>query len=298
MAAGSLLMPVSDSVAAGRRQRLVILHTNDTHSRLDPFPMDGSRNQGLGGVAARAQLIREIREMEEQVLLLDAGDIFQGTPYFNLYKGEPEMKAMEWMKYDACTMGNHDFDGGISLFAEQLQHVRFPVLVCNYDFSGTPMEGKSKPYQVFRKGNLKIGVTGVGIQLEGLVPESLYGRTRYLDPVSELNKTAAKLKRQMGCDLVICLSHLGYEYKNDPNRICDVKLAGLTEDVDIIIGGHTHTFLSAPVKIANKKGREVLINQVGWAGLALGRIDLDFDPGKGYAMVSSQSVLIGKKTSE
>jgi len=298
MAAGSLLMPVSDSAAAGRRQRLVILHTNDTHSRLDPFPMDGSRNQGLGGVAARAQLIREIREMEKQVLLLDAGDIFQGTPYFNLYKGEPEMKAMEWMKYDACTMGNHDFDGGISLFAEQLQHVRFPVLVCNYDFSGTPMEGKSKPYQVFRKGNLKIGVTGVGIQLEGLVPESLYGRTRYLDPVSELNKTAAKLKRQMGCDLVICLSHLGYEYKNDPNRICDVKLAGLTEDVDIIIGGHTHTFLSAPVKIANKKGREVLINQVGWAGLALGRIDLDFDPGKGYAMVSSQSVLIGKKTSE
>ncbi len=298
MAAGSLLMPVSDSVAAGRRQRLVILHTNDTHSRLDPFPMDGSRNQGLGGVAARAQLIREIREMEKQVLLLDAGDIFQGTPYFNLYKGEPEMKAMEWMKYDACTMGNHDFDGGISLFAEQLQHVRFPVLVCNYDFSGTPMEGKSKPYQVFRKGNLKIGVTGVGIQLEGLVPESLYGRTRYLDPVSELNKIATKLRWEKGCDLVICLSHLGYEYKNDPNRICDVKLAGLTEDVDIIIGGHTHTFLSAPVKIANKKGREVLINQVGWAGLALGRIDLDFDPGKGYAMVSSQSVLIGKKTSE
>ena len=112
MAAGSLFIPVSDSVAASRRQRLVILHTNDTHSRLDPFPMDGSRNQGLGGVAARAQLIREIREREEQVLLLDAGDIFQGTPYFNLYKGEPEMKAMEWMKYDACTMGNHDFDGG------------------------------------------------------------------------------------------------------------------------------------------------------------------------------------------
>ena len=300
LAAGSFFLPIANANASlgTRKQRLVILHTNDTHSRLDPFPMDGGRNQGMGGVAARAQLIREIREKEEHVLLLDAGDIFQGTPYFNLYRGEPEMKAMEWMKYDACTMGNHDFDGGLSLFADQLQHVRFPVLVCNYDFSGTPMEGKTKAYQVFRKGGVKIGITGVGIQLEGLVPENLYGKTRFLDPVSELNKTAAILKREIGCDLVICLSHLGYEYKNDPDKISDMRLASLTEDVDIIIGGHTHTFLPEPVKISNKVGREVLINQVGWAGVMLGRIDLDFDPGKGYAMISSKPVLIGKKTSE
>jgi 5'-nucleotidase len=285
-------------MASGRKQKIVILHTNDTHSRVDPFPMDGSRNQGMGGVAARAKIIEEIRNTEEHVLLLDAGDIFQGTPYFNLYKGEPEMKAMAWMKYDACTMGNHDFDGGLSLFAEQLKHVQFPVLVCNYDFSGTPMAGKSKSYQIFKKGGLKIGVTGVGIQLEGLVPQNLYGSTLYLDPVKELNKTAHRLKHELGCDLVICLSHLGYEYKNEPNRMSDVRLAPLTEDVDIIIGGHTHTFLSAPVKIANKKGREIVINQVGWAGLVLGRIDLEFVPGRNYSMVSSETVFIRKKTSE
>jgi len=231
-------------------------------------------------------------------LLLDAGDIFQGTPYFNLYKGEPEMKAMEWMKYDACTMGNHDFDGGLTLFADQLKHVQFPVLICNYDFSETPMAGKTKPYQIFRKGNLKIGVTGVGIELSGLVPDSLIGNTRYLDPVASLNRIASKLKHDKGCDLVICLSHLGFEYKNEPAQISDVRLAAATEDVDIIIGGHTHTFLQTPVSVMNKKGKNVLINQVGWGGLVLGRIDLEFLPGESVAMLSSQPVLICKKTSE
>jgi len=298
MAAGSILVPFGDVMALPKKQKLVILHTNDTHSRLDPFPMDGSRNQGMGGVAARASLISEIRNREEHVLLLDAGDIFQGTPYFNLYKGEPEMKAMEWMKYDACTMGNHDFDGGIDLFAEQLKHVRFPVLICNYDFSETPMAGKTKSYQIFRKGDLKIGITGVGIELAGLVPDSLFGKTGYVEPVAVLNRTASKLKHQLGCDLVICLSHLGYEYKNDPNRISDLKLAALTEDVDIIIGGHTHTFLQTPVSVINKKGREVLINQVGWGGLVLGRIDLEFQSGKGFRKLSSETVFLGKKTSE
>jgi 5'-nucleotidase len=298
MAAGSMLVPFGNAFAHSSKQKLVILHTNDTHSRLDPFPMDGSRNQGMGGVAARARLISEIRNQEEHVLLLDAGDIFQGTPYFNLYKGEPEMKAMEWMKYDACTMGNHDFDGGLTLFADQLKHVQFPVLICNYDFSETPMSGKTKPYQIFRKGNLKIGVTGVGIELSGLVPDSLIGNTRYLDPVASLNRTASKLKNEKGCDLVICLSHLGFEYKNDPAQISDVRLAAATEDVDIIIGGHTHTFLQTPVSILNKKGKNVLINQVGWGGLVLGRIDLEFLPGQPVAMLSSEPVLICKKTSE
>ncbi|NCU04225.1 MAG: bifunctional metallophosphatase/5'-nucleotidase, partial [Chitinophagaceae bacterium] len=138
-------------------QRLVILHTNDVHSRLDPFPMDGSRNQGMGGVAARANLIKDIRANEEHVLLLDAGDIFQGTPYFNIYKGEPEMKAMQMMGYDACTMGNHDFDAGLENFATQLQLTSFPALLCNYDFTATPMENKSQPYKIFKKGKLKIG---------------------------------------------------------------------------------------------------------------------------------------------
>lgn len=298
MAAGSLWIPAVKMDALDRTQRLVILHTNDTHSRLDPFPMDGSKYQGMGGVAARAQLIKEIRQQEEHVLLLDAGDIFQGTPYFNLYKGEPEMKAMAWMQYDACTMGNHDFDGGMDVFARQLKHVQFPVLVCNYDFTQTPLEGKVMPFHIIRKGRLRIGITGVGIQLSGLVPENLYGNTKYSDPVPALNRTAEKLKNELGCDLVICLSHLGYDYPKEPDRISDLKLAGASQNVDIIIGGHTHTFLKEPVLVPNEKGRHVIVNQVGWAGLILGRIDLECVSGKAALIASSGPVLVGKKTSE
>jgi 5'-nucleotidase len=277
-------------------QRLTILHTNDVHSRIDPFPMDGGRNQGLGGVAARAALIEQIRKEEEQVLLLDAGDIFQGTPYFNLYKGEPEMKAMAAMGYDAATMGNHDFDAGLENFATQLQHGRFPLLACNYDFTGTPMEMKSEPYRVFKKGRLKIGITGVGIELKGLVPDSLYGNTVYLDPVQKMNETAHILKKDKGCDMVICLSHLGYKYGD--NRVSDQVLAKESEWVDLIIGGHTHTFLDEPTVLKNKLGGDVLVNQVGFAGIILGRLDFEFSRQKKKNLLKSHTVTIGKKTIE
>jgi 5'-nucleotidase len=276
--------------------RLVILHTNDVHSRLEPFPMDGSRNQGLGGVAARLQLINDIRKREEQVLLLDAGDIFQGTPYFNFYKGEPEIKAMTKMGYDACTMGNHDFDAGIENFAVQLNHAKFPVLLCNYDFTGTPMEGKFMPYKVFQKGKLKIGVTGVGIELNGLVPGNLYGSTKYLDPVSNLNATAEYLKRNKDCDMVICLSHLGYQYKENPNRLCDLILAKESNNVDLIIGGHTHTFMNQPLVVKNKTGNDVVINQVGWGGIELGYLAFEFTREKKKNLEKSNTIIIGKKT--
>ncbi len=296
--AGALLAPRFLQAEEPVTKRLTILHTNDTHSRLEPFPMDGSRNQGLGGVAARAKVIGEIRQKEEQVLLLDAGDIFQGTPYFNIYKGEPEIKAMQQMGYDACTMGNHDFDGGLENFANQLQHAQFPVVVCNYDFSDTPMEHRFKPYQIFRKGDLKIGVTGVGIELKGLVPDNLAGNTRYRDPIEQLNTTAEILKRKKGCDLVICLSHLGFQYKENPNRICDTILANETEFVDVVIGGHTHTFLNDPLLVKNKIGSDVVVNQVGWAGILLGRLDFEFSPGKRKNLLKSHTVVIGKKSSE
>ncbi len=279
-------------------QRLTILHTNDVHSRLEPFPMDGSRNQGLGGIAARAKLIEDIRIKEEHVLLLDAGDIFQGTPYFNLYKGEPEIKAMTKMRYDACTMGNHDFDGGLENFATQLNHAEFPVLLCNYDFTNTAMEHKSVPYKVFKKGKLKIGVTGVGIEMKGLIPDNLFGNTVYLDPIQKVNETAAMLKRDKDCDLVICLSHLGYQYKEDNNKISDLILAKETEHIDLIIGGHTHTFLSEPVLVKNKTGADVLVNQVGWAGIQLGRLDYEFSRFKKKNLAQSTPLVIGKKSGE
>ena len=275
--------------------KLTILHTNDVHSRIEPFPMDGGRNQGLGGVAERARLINQIRQQEEHVLLLDAGDIFQGTPYFNLYKGEPEIKAMSAMGYDSCTIGNHDFDAGMENLATQLtHHAAFPMLVSNYDFTGTPMENKTMPYKVFKKGKLKIGVFGIGIELSGLVPDNLFGATKYLDPVQKANEMAGELKRSRDCDMIICLSHLGNQYRD--NKVSDAVLAKETYDVDLIIGGHTHTFLDDPVVYKNKNGADVIVNQVGFAGIILGRLDFEFTKFSGKKLAKSHTISVSKKS--
>ncbi len=296
MAGGSLLASsIIDKVYAEQfsaKDSLTILHTNDVHSRLDPFPMDGSKNAGLGGVAARSTIINQIRKEAEHVLLLDAGDIFQGTPYFNIYKGEPEIKAMSMMGYDACTMGNHDFDAGIENFADQLKHANFPVLLCNYDFTNTPMENKSVPFKIFQKGNIKVGVFGVGIELKGLVPDNLYGNTIYKDPIECANTTVDFLKRQ-GCDMIICLSHLGDKY--DINKVSDEVLAKETYHIDLILGGHTHQFFSEPRKYTNKNNGDTLVNQVGWAGLQLGRLDYNFDRSRKKKLLKANTVLIGRK---
>ena len=300
MATGALFAGrsfLSELTAEEKAYRLTILHTNDVHSRIDPFPMDGGVNQGLGGVAARADIIEKIRREEEHVLLFDAGDIFQGTPYFNFYKGEPEIKAMSSMGYDATAIGNHDFDAGLPNLATQLAtNATFPMLVANYDFSGTPMEYKYQPYKIFRKGKIKIGVFGLGIELTGLVSENLIAGTKYLDPVVKGNETAAILKNERNCDLVICLSHLGYQYSD--NKVSDKRLANESENIDLIIGGHTHTFLNAPVIFKNKKGDDVLVNQVGWAGINLGRLDFDFTKKSKKKLSEASSITVTKKTEE
>jgi len=255
--------------------QLTILHTNDVHSRIEPFPMDGSRNQGLGGAARRAALVKKIRQEQKNVLLLDAGDIFQGTPYFNLYGGELEMQIMSNMGYDAATMGNHDFDNGVAGFAKQLPHANFPILVSNYNFDNTALQGKTQPYKIFNKQGLKIGVFGLGIELDGLVNKKNYGETQYLDPIAKANETASLLKNEKNCDLIICLSHLGYKYKE--NKVSDQILAKSTRHIDLIIGGHTHTFMKLPEDIMNLDGKITTINQVGFAGINLGRLDYFFD---------------------
>ncbi|GAA4462259.1 metallophosphatase [Nibrella saemangeumensis] len=258
--------------------QLTILHTNDVHSRLDPFPMDGSRNAGKGGVARRTTLIERIRQEQKNVLLFDAGDLFQGTPYFNVFKGEPEVLAMNRMGYDASTIGNHDFDAGMDNMRTQFRKASFPFLIANYDFKDTVMEGQTQRYKVFKKDGVKIGVFGLGIALEGLVPKSLYEETRYLDPIEAGNNAAAILKNNEVCDYVVCLSHLGFKYQGP--EVSDHVLAAQSRDIDLIIGGHTHTFLEAPVSVPNQNGKPVLINQVGFAGIYLGRIDLTFERGK------------------
>ncbi len=273
--------------------KLTILHTNDVHSHIDPFPMDGTQNQGMGGVARRFNLIKKVRASEKNVLLLDAGDIFQGTPYFNMYNGELEIKLMEQMSYDATTIGNHDFDGGMENLVKQLKYASFPVLNANYRIANTPLQNHVQPYKIFVKDGIKIGVFGVGIELAGLVPEKLYGETRYNDPVKIANDIALKLKGDEKCDYVICLSHLGYKFDNDSNKISDVKFAGLSKNIDLIIGGHTHTFLIKPDVAKNAEGKPIIINQVGWAGLMLGRIDLVFERGKNKNCQTCKNISVG-----
>jgi 5'-nucleotidase len=264
-----------DLLAHAGMEKLTILHTNDVHSRIDPFPMDGTRTQGLGGCARRAEIIKQIRSKEKHVILLDSGDIFQGTPYFNKYHGEVEIKMMNEMKYDAGTIGNHDFDGGLDNLALRMTQAQFPFLIANYDVSATPLQGKSKEYKIFQYGPIKVGVFGVCIELAGLVSTDLYGNTIYRDPIADADRVAGILRHDEKCDLVICLSHLGYKYDN--KKVSDMVLAASTSNIDVILGGHTHTFFKAPETYKNKNGKQVMINQVGWAGIYLGQIDFYFD---------------------
>ncbi|HUR31999.1 MAG TPA: metallophosphatase [Saprospiraceae bacterium] len=275
----------------GELLKLVILHTNDTHSRIEPFPNDGSKNAGLGGVARRATLIDKIRSENEHVLLFDSGDIFQGTPYFNFFNGELDIKLMTKMGYDATTMGNHDFDGGLENFEKQMREQgNFPLIISNYDFSDTVMHGKYVPRKIFQKGEIKIGVTGVGIELNGLVSSNLYGATRYLDPIKHATEQANILKHEEKCDLVVCLSHLGYKY--DKVKVSDIQLAQDSESIDLILGGHTHTFMDKPDIYRNKSGDPVIIHQVGWAGMRLGKIDITFEQNKKNKCVTCDGIWV------
>ena len=261
-------------------KHLTILHTNDVHSYIDPFPADHPRNANMGGVSRRAAIIENIRQENPNLLLLDAGDIFQGTPYFNYYGGELELKLMSMMKYDLGTLGNHDFDNGIEGFYSQMHNASFDFVTSNYDFNNTVLQGKTKQYKIFDKNGIKVGIFGLGIELAGLVDGKNYKETKYLNPVEIAQDLSRVLKHEQKCDLVICLSHLGYKYNDEKDKISDVKLATLTKDIDLIIGGHTHTFLDKPTVLKNSEGKEVIVNQAGCYGFNMGRIDFYFDNNK------------------
>ncbi len=273
-------------------KHITILHTNDVHSHIDPFPIDNPRKPNMGGVARRASLIESIRQENPNILLLDAGDIFQGTPYFNYYGGELEFKLMSMMKYDLATIGNHDFDNGIDGLTAQMPHASFEFVSANYDFKNTSMESFVKPFKIFIKNEIKIGVFGLGIELEGLVDKRMYKETVYNNPSETAQDMTRILKKEQKCDLVICLSHLGYKYgKEDSNKISDLKLAKLTKDIDLIIGGHTHTFLDKPTIVKNLEEKDVLVNQVGCYGINLGRIDFYFDNNKSKSSVAKSIIV-------
>lgn len=268
------------SFTASKTKKITILHTNDVHSHIDPFGPEDGRNANKGGVARRYSLIESIRNENPNTLLLDAGDIFQGTPYFNYYGGEVEFKLMSMLKYDAATIGNHDFDNGLDGLFKQLPHAEFDFISANYDFSNTIMDTHVNPYKIFNIDGIKIGVFGLGIELDGLVGKNNYKETKYLDPIEIAQDMTRVLKEDNSCDLIICLSHLGYYYRNSPEIVSDLIIAKATKDIDLIVGGHTHTFLPKPTIEKNIVGKNVLVNQVGCYGIYLGKIDFHFDSDK------------------
>jgi len=272
--AGGLTLP---SFTTEKQRHITILHTNDTHSHIEPFPASHHRNPNKGGVAKRATLIEEIRKENPNTLLLDAGDIFQGTPYFNYFGGELEFKLMSMLKYDVATIGNHDFDNSIDGLYKQLPNAKFDFVSANYDFKNTVLDTHVKPYKIIVKDGIKIGIFGLGIELEGLVDKRMYKETAYLNPVEISQDITNELKNEQNCDLIICLSHLGYYYKKNPDKISDLNLAKLTKNIDLIIGGHTHTFLPKPTIVKNADDKNMLVNQVGCYGINVGRVDFYFD---------------------
>jgi 5'-nucleotidase len=273
--------------------KITILHTNDTHSQIEPFSSDHHRFPGMGGFAKRAALIKKIRQEEKNVLLFDAGDIYQGTPYFNFYKGELEIKLMSEMGYTAATVGNHEFDNGLEGIDRNLQYANFPFISSNYDFEDTILRDKILPYKILDVENIKVGIFGLGIELQGLVAKSAYGNTRYLDPSETAAQYAYFLKKEKKCDLIVCISHLGYNYKD--NKICDVAIAKQSKNIDVIIGGHTHTTLQNAVVFSNSDRKEVIIGQVGYAGVNLGRIDLYLKKNTGIKYAEGYTINILNK---
>lgn len=279
----------TELTAGPKTKRITILHTNDMHSRIEPYPNDGGRLANQGGMTRLGSLIKNIRQQEDNILLLDAGDVFQGTPYFNFYGGELEFKLMSKMGFDASTLGNHEFDNGLKGIYDQLPHASFPHLCSNYDFSDTILKNAFLPYKTFKKGGLKIGVFGLGIELDGLVGSKSYGSTKYLDPVSVSREMIQELKKKK-CDLIICLSHLGYSYPSD--NIDDKKLASQVDEIDLIIGGHTHTFLDKPTLVKSKGGYETWVNQVGTGAVRLGKVDFTFSDKNELSNISAKSIKV------
>lgn len=247
------------------QDHLTILHTNDTHSQIEP------KSNGQCGYARRMGMIAQERKADKNLLLVDAGDFCQGTPYFNIYRGRVEIDAMNRMRYDAITLGNHEFDNGLDTLAEVLKGAQFPVVCANYDFTGTAMEGMTRPFVIVRKGQLKVGIFGLGCDPKGLIADKNFLPAQFLAPYPIAQQMADTL-RQQGCDVVVCLSHMG-TYGKAKEDICDVEMVKNTRGIDVVIGGHTHK-LYDHLRVANLDGDSVPLCQMSKGGAYLGKIML------------------------
>jgi 5'-nucleotidase len=258
---------------------ITILHTNDTHSQIDPLPAN-DRYAGKGGVARRATLVKRVRSQNPNTLLIDAGDAFQGTPYFNFYKGEVEYKAMSAIGYDVGTLGNHEFDNGVEALAAALKFAKFDLVSTNYDLRGTPLEGIVKPYVVRTIAGVRIGLFGLGISPAALITPANFKGITYQDPIDVSRRVVNELREKERCQMVVAMSHLGYYQNPRTGQVGDSQLAAQVDGIDFIASGHTHTFMEKPVIVKQPGGHETVIFQVGRSGIYLGRVDFTIRNGK------------------
>lgn len=250
---------------------ITILHTNDTHSQVEPIEK-GKRDGNFAGYARRMGFIQQERIVSPELILLDAGDFSQGTPYFNFYHGRVEVDALNQMGYDAVTLGNHEFDNGVDTLAAVLKDAQFAVLSANYDVRNTPLEGIVQPYTILTRAGVRVGILGVGVDPTGLIAERNFAPVRYLDPIASVQHVASELKNRYHCDVIICISHLGTEHAN-AQRVSDVQLAKATRYIDVIVGGHTHQIVTNRYE-QNLDGKDVLLTQMGKSGARIGKISL------------------------
>lgn len=270
----AVLLAVAPACAALAQRQLVVLHTNDTHSCVMPLGSNLADTMlaGRGGFVRRVALVDDERKKNPDLLLFDSGDFSQGSPYYTLFKGDVEVGLMNLMKYDAATIGNHEFDFGMDNMARIFRKAEFPIVCANYDFTGTPLEGLVKPWVVIRRRGLKIGVFGLAPELDGLVSAVNYGAIRYEDPIAKAQQVASMLKREKKCDVVICLSHLGWGVFGTD----DTELIPATRDIDLVLGGHSHTYFKRLEWLDNRDGRPVADDQNGKHGAFVGRLVLEF----------------------
>ncbi|HEX8746301.1 MAG TPA: metallophosphatase [Pyrinomonadaceae bacterium] len=258
--------------AKGGETLITILNTNDLHSQIDPLPAN-DRNAGKGGMARMATLVKRVRRENPNTLVLFAGDAFQGTPYFNLYGGEVEFKTMSAVGFDVAVLGNHDFDNGIEGLAKVIPYAKFDIVATNYDVRGTVIEKHVKPYVVRQFGNVRVGVFGLGIKLEGLNPPETFAGLKYLDPVKTARSAVQVLRTQEKCNMVVCCSHLGYYPEPKDDDLGDTQVVAQVDGIDFIASGHTHTFMKKPAIARQPSGRDTVIFQVGKSGIYVGRVD-------------------------
>lgn len=265
-----LLLSFYGIVFPQKQDTVVILHTNDTHSRIEKIPINDKRNPNKGGYALRYSHVQKIRSQYSNVLLLDAGDFLQGTPYFNYFGGKLEVQLMNLMGYHAATLGNHEFDNGIEKLAEILELAHFKIISSNYDVSATILKKYVVPYYIYKIGKMRIGVIGLGVDPEGLIEDKNFEGIKYLDPILTANRYADFLRKRKKCDLIVCLSHIGLDYEDD--RPSDVRLAANSENIDIILGGHTHSLIEEKFFVKNMNKKNILITQNGSMGIRMSLI--------------------------